>query len=443
MTGRRRSFTSGLPTVERVTQLAERTDRAEIAVPRQSAPQTPSAPQSRLASLDGLRGVAAFGVLLHHLYLVAIPVLIDQGGSGPGSAVWWLSDTPLKLATAGAEAVLVFFILSGLVVALPVIRQKDFVWSAFLGGRLIRLYLPVWASLALGTVLLLIVPRDPAMVTGGSWLATANATSTTVASLLHQGALTQASYDINNVLWSLRWELAFSVLLPVFVAVAMLVRRRWWAAAIAAVVLSAVGAQTNTPALKYLPIFFLGTLLAVQLDVVREWMRRRMLRPRARLWSAGLVAGSLLVLVAGWLVRSVAPAGTLANDLTTDFEAIGAVGLVIAAIGAPFLRRGLESRGCQWLGRISFSLYLVHVPIITALAFLLGDRMWWLVAAIGIPLSLAVGWGFHTLVEGPSHRLARWVTTRIAARVSARPPVVGAQAVGAQAVGRSVRSAEE
>lgn len=429
MTGQRRSFSPGLPTVERVTQLAERSDRAEIVVPRRSAPQ------SRLASLDGLRGVAAVGVLLHHLYLIATPVLIAQGGSGPGSAHWWLSDTPLKLATAGAEAVLVFFILSGLVVALPALRQETFVWSAFLGGRLIRLYLPVWASLALGTVLLFVVPREAAAVTDGSWLANANATSTTVASLLHQGALTQASYDVNNVLWSLRWELAFSVLLPVFVAVAMLVRRQWWVAAAVAVVLSAVGAQTNTAPLQYLPVFFLGTLLAVRLDAMREWMRRRMLRPRARLWSAVLVAGSLLVLIAGWLVRSVAPAGTLANDLTTDLEVIGAFGLVIAAIGAPFLRRGLESRGCQWLGRMSFSLYLVHVPIIATVAFLLGDRMWWLVVAIGIPLALLGAWGFHTAVEAPSHRLARWVTARVAARASARPPAMTAQQPVSRGIG--------
>jgi len=378
-----------------------------------------SAPATRLASVDGLRGVAALAVVLHHLYLVATPVLTAQGGTGIGSADWWLSDTPLKVATAGAEAVLVFFILSGLVVALPVLRQKEFVWSAFLAGRLVRLYLPVWASLALGTVLLFAVPRDSAMVTEGSWLASANARETTVGSLLHQGALTQSSYDINNVLWSLRWELAFSALLPVFVAVAMLVRRRWWAAAIAAVILSAVGAHTNTSALRYLPVFFLGTLLAVQLDAVREWMRRRMLRPRARLWSAGLVTASLLILIAGWLVRSVAPAGTPANDLTKDVEVIGALGLVIAAIGVPFLRRGLESRGCQWLGRVSFSLYLVHVPIIATLGFVLGDGMWWLVAAIGIPLSLMVAWGFSTVVEGPSHRLAQWVTARIAARVRA------------------------
>jgi peptidoglycan/LPS O-acetylase OafA/YrhL len=56
-----------------------------------------------------------------------------------------------------------------------------------------------------------------------------------------------------------------------------------------------------------------------------------------------------------------------------------------------------------------------------------GDRMWWLVVAIGIPLALLGAWGFHTAVEAPSHRLAQWVTTRIAARAGARRPVVGAQ----------------
>ncbi|MFC5501752.1 acyltransferase family protein [Lysinimonas soli] len=401
-----------------MTQLAERQDRIAVSSELTVSPTTsPTSPSPRLTSLDGLRGVAALAVVLHHLYLIATPVLIQQDGSGIGSPDWWLSDTPLKLATAGAEAVLVFFVLSGLVVALPAIQQKGFSWAGFLGGRMIRLYLPVWASLALGTALLWLVPRDPSTVTDGSWLADSNARSTTVGSLLHQAGLTQASYEVNNVLWSLRWELAFSVLLPLFVAIAVLVRRLWWLAAAVAVVLGAVGTQTDTPALQYLPVFFLGTLLAVRLEVIREWTRRRMRRPRARLWSVGIVAGSLLMLVSGWLIRPLLPSGTLGNDLVTDGEVIGALGLVVAAIGAPFLRRRLESRGCQWLGRISFSLYLVHVPILATLAFALGDRRWWLIAVIGIPLSLLGGWLFHRAIERPSHRLAQWTAGRIATRI--------------------------
>lgn len=356
-------------------------------------------------------------VVLHHLHLIAIPELSQGSAGGARSLEWWLSDTPLKLATGGAEAVLVFFVLSGLVVALPAIGHKDFSWAAFLSGRMIRLYLPVWASLALGTALIWVVPRHSGTVTAGSWLADSNAHSTSVASLLDQAALTQAAYGVNNVLWSLRWELVFSVLLPLFVALAILVRRLWWVAAVGAVLISAIGAQTGDGALQHIPVFLLGTLLAVRLDAIREWTRARLMRPRARLWGIGLTAASLLVLVSGWLVRPVVPADSWISHVATDTELVGAVGLVVAAISVPPLRRGLESRVAQWFGRISFSLYLVHLPILVTLGFLFGDQHWWLVGVVGVPLALLTAWSFYHAVERPSHRLAQWTTTRVARRI--------------------------
>ncbi|TFB71608.1 acyltransferase [Cryobacterium sp. Hz9] len=383
--------------------------------PSSSAP----VPTGRLTSLDGLRGVAALVVMFHHLYLVAVPSIVAAGGSQPGSVYWWVSRTPLKILTAGSEAVLVFFVLSGLVVALPALRKSRYSWAGFLSGRIARIYLPVWASLAIGTALIWLLPRDLGAVTPGSWLATSNAASTTPASLLNQMSLTAASYGVNNVLWSLRWELAFSVLLPLFAAVAFLVRRRWLLALCVALALSLLGLVTNIDALRYLPVFFVGTLMAVRLDAIREWTRRRLQRPHARLWGIVLVVGSLLLLVAGWLAQPIAVPGTLPGRVFTQLAVCGAAGLVLAAVGVPFLRRALESRPSQWLGRVSFSLYLVHVPILASLSFLLGDDKWWLVALITIPLALLVAWGFYLAFERPSHRLARH-TSQIVARNAAR-----------------------
>lgn len=365
------------------------------------------APTKRLTALDGLRGIAALVVMFHHVYLVAVPSLRRGGGSAPGSLYWWVSETPLKILTAGSEAVLVFFVLSGLVVALPALRTSRFSWSGFLSGRLARIYLPVWASLTIGTALIWLLPRDLAAVTPGSWVASSNATSTTVTTLLNQVSLTTASYDINNVLWSLRWELAFSVLLPLFAAVAVLVRRRWLLSVAAAFALSLLGLLTNIDALRYLPVFFIGTVMAVRLDSIQEWTRRRIRRPHARRWGIALVIGSLVLLVVHWLARPIAAPGTLPGSILTQLAVLGAAGLVLAAIGVPFLRRALDSRPSQWLGRMSFSLYLIHVPILATLAFLLGDDKWWLVALLTIPLSLLTAWGFHQALERPSHRLAR------------------------------------
>jgi peptidoglycan/LPS O-acetylase OafA/YrhL len=354
-------------------------------------------------------------VVFHHLYLVAAPFL-KKSGTGPGSLYWWISETPIKLLSAGTEAVLVFFVLSGLVVALPTLRQK-FSWASFLTGRMLRLYLPVWASLLVGTALIWVLPRDESSVTSGAWVDTSNATSTALGSLLNQASLTTASYNVNNVLWSLRWELLFSVLLPLFVAIAI-VTKRWWAIAIGvAFSIAIVGDFTHIDALRYLPAFFVGTVMAVRLDAIREWSARRQKRPRARLWSAGLVTVSLLLVIAAWLALPIAPSGSVAATLLGELALLGAAGLVLAAIGAPPMRRVLEFRGTQWLGRVSFSLYLVHVPIIATLAFLFGDANWWLVALLTVPIALLVAWGFHHAVERPSHRLARATSRVVAARI--------------------------
>jgi peptidoglycan/LPS O-acetylase OafA/YrhL len=388
---------------ETVTLLAERP------VERRASARAPS----RLTALDGLRGVAALVVVLHHLLLVATPFLKSAGGTAPGSVYWWISETPLKLLSAGSEAVLVFFVLSGLVVALPALNRKSFSWAGFLSGRMVRLYLPVWASLAIGTLLIWLLPRNDSAVTDGTWVDSSNATSTALGTLLDQASLTRASYDVNNVLWSLRWELIFSVLLPLFIVLALVVRRHWAVAIGVAFSLSIVGSLMDVDALRYLPTFFIGSLMAVRLDAVREWSARRLGRPRARLWGFGLVAFSVLAITAGWVALPIAPSGSIQNIVLSQLALLGAAGLVLASIAVRPLRRALDSRGCQWLGRVSFSLYLVHVPIIATLTFLLGDQRWWLVALLTIPVALLVAWGFNRVVERPSHRLARRVSAGV------------------------------
>jgi peptidoglycan/LPS O-acetylase OafA/YrhL len=402
--------TGTLPTLSRMTSTAERT----------SAPPTPRAgTRTRLTALDGLRGIAAIDVVLYHLFLVAEPVLRREGGSGVGSVLWWVSQTPLKLLTAGSEAVLVFFVLSGLVVALPALKTGGFSWAGFLSGRLARLYLPVWASMAVGTLLIWMIPRSDSAVTPGTWMDNSQATSISWGTLLNEASLTRTSYDVNNVLWSLRWELAFSVLLPLFVALAIVVSRYWAVALGVAVAVSTVGVLAGIDAFQYLPVFFIGALMAVRLDAIREWTRRRRLRPRSTLWGVAVVAGSLLLLLAQWLLRPVVPSGSIASTLLAQLSVLGAAGLVFSAIGVPFVRSALEARVSQWLGTVSFSLYLVHMPILATLTFVFGDDRWWLVALLTVPLALLAAWGFNRAVERPSHRLARRISGAVSSRLDA------------------------
>jgi len=331
-----------------------------------------------------------------------------------------MSQTPLKLMTAGSEAVLVFFVLSGLVVALPALKPGSFSWSGFLSGRLARLYLPVWVSIVIGTLLIWLIPRDDSTVGQGTWMDTSQATSTNWSTFLTEASLIRFSYDLNNVLWSLRWELLFSVLLPLFLALAVVTARYWVIALTAAVALSTIGVLSGIDGLRYLPVFFIGTLMAVRLEAIREWMRRRLLRRRSTLWGVALAGGRASAAYLPMAPRPPVPAGSVAGALLAQLSVLGAAGVVLAAIGVPPVRAALEARAPQWLGRVSFSLYLIHMPLLATLTFMFGDDRWWLVALITVPLAVLAAWGFNRVIEGPSQRLAPHISGSVSRRLDAR-----------------------
>ena len=125
---------------------------------------------ARVTSLDGLRGLAAVVVLVHHALLTA-PVLASAyyGGSVSDASdpvSWALTYTPLHLIWAGTEAVYLFFVLSGVVLTFPVLRSRSFSWLAYYPSRLLRLYGPIVFAVLLGspiggTTVLFTLPEVP------------------------------------------------------------------------------------------------------------------------------------------------------------------------------------------------------------------------------------------------------------------------------------------
>jgi peptidoglycan/LPS O-acetylase OafA/YrhL len=270
----------------------------------------------------------------------------------------------------------------------------------------------------LAASLIVVVPRAAAQVSGGEWIAEKTATTLDWKRWVAELTLNTGGSHFDNVLWTLRWEIYFSFLLPLLI-VAIAVLARWWLAS-AALALGAitVGVVWNISALAYLPMFFLGMLIGSRLERIRGWSDRVPAGRSRAVWAAVLV-GSGLVLVCSWLLQPVVPSSTVGGKALIGVETAGAAGLVVAAVGCGAWRRFLERPSVQFLGRISFSLYLVHVPVLVALTYLVGDWNWWLLPPLGIPLVLVVAWLFFRLVERPTHGLAREASKR-AARAVAR-----------------------
>jgi peptidoglycan/LPS O-acetylase OafA/YrhL len=373
----------------------------------------------RLTQLDGLRGIAALVVVIFHLSLIAQPYLDTKS---TGDAWWWLSETPLRLATDGTQAVLLFFVLSGLVVALPALRAgiTKFSWKKYFASRFLRLYIPAWGALVLASILIFCIPRASGNVTSNFWLDTTNAKSVQFTTFLQNATLMKVGNATDNVLWSLRWEIIFSALLPLFVLAAVLIRRSWIAFGLAMVgcVALTIGDPVHANAAFYLPVFMMGTLMASRLEAIQEWSARR----SRRFWIVAL-GTSLFFMVATQIFLFAAPSGSPVFGMLWSLVGVGAAGIILCAIGFASFENFLNTRVSQFLGKISFSLYLIHVPIIATLAYALGDAQWWLVGIIGIPLSIGAATPFHRYVEVPSQRLAKRVGERASRPRVERAPV--------------------
>jgi peptidoglycan/LPS O-acetylase OafA/YrhL len=376
--------------------------RTVLASPAQASAQ--ATPTGRLHSLDGLRGLAAVVVLLHHALLtvpaLARPYFVTEPVDRSDRIAWALTHTPLHLFWAGTEAVYVFFVLSGLVLALPVLRSTSFSWLDYYPRRAARLYLPVAGAVVWGLLLLALVHRtnDPDY---SRWMvARPNAASWT--GVFHDLTLLRGTSGVVSPLWSLQWEVWFSLLLPLYILGALLARRLpLWVPTAGLMAMVMAGVLVHSSAMTYLPIFGLGVLVATHLPE----LTRRAAGIRARGWVVLGVGATVLVTAHWWMLALTTSSSAI--DVTTPLAVLGAAGYVLMGALCPQARRILETRPVQWLGAISFSLYLVHEPIVSATGFLLGPGSGLLVVVLAIPTSLLAGWLFYRGVEQPAHRASR------------------------------------
>jgi peptidoglycan/LPS O-acetylase OafA/YrhL len=357
----------------------------------------------RFASLDGLRGVAALVVVFHHALLTAPSLARAYGGPYAGrssGAAWWLTYTPAHLFWAGPEAVYVFFVLSGFVLVLPTMSAR-FTWLSYYPRRILRLYLPVAGGVAFAVVTALLVERRA--IPGASWWLSAHRGTVTTSGIWHNVLLLKGTSFLNSPLWSLKWEVWFSLLLPLYIIGAAVAHRFLAPSVILLLLLIAYSADGARQKGIYLPMFALGVLMA------KNWERLPTLSaPRMR----ALVLMLPLLLTARWWTHPFL--GDHSASIVA-VEALGAAATVYLFARWSAARSCGESRSLQWLGRRSFSLYLVHEPVVVSVALLLGGKApAGVTLAIGLPVALLAAAGFFRAVELPSHRLARAAGRRLA-----------------------------
>lgn len=382
----------------------------------------------RKIELDSLRGAAAFAVLLWHTTASSLYPFLLGSRFAPVDSFWYnaIMYSPLRIFSAGPEAVWLFFVLSGFVLSRSAART-DYRWDAYYPSRLIRLYLPIIAAVLLTALTFVVFPRE--VTASNNAFVGGLPTDYSVGLMFRDITLLTGTTSANVPLWSLQWEVLFSILLPVYVLLARIVPKTAMGVSVLLIVASA---WTESLFLLYMPMFLIGSVVGFHWEAIAD--RFRIVADRG---VRSILIGTVGVVLAVCLITSSYTfnsfisqqsgiGATVTTNAFTVLKLTGILLLLALALTFPPLRAVLRWRPLVALGTISFSLYLTHGPIAIGLAFVMGPGI--LTTITQIVLSMAVAVGFYFAVERWAHRLARTVARRIRERPSASPALSGAPA---------------
>ena len=353
-------------------------------------------------------------MVVHHVFLRAFPGYpVDRA---PFWAGWFIY---------GRFAVVVFIVLSGFSLALSPARNG---WrldgtSRFARRRALRILPAYYAALAFSlAVAWLVVPQPGHGVPDGT-------------SVLANGLLVQnivPAHSPNAAFWSMAVEAQLYLLFPLLL---LMVRRRGAIVMVAVVTLVVAAVGVVGPHVAHLDTFViqsppdLAALFAVGIvgaGIVSAGPARR-----SWPWPWISLAAAVPVLATIWWQGSV---WTLDHLYWVDLALGPAIACLLAGLAtgrpAPLLR-ALHTRPMRSLGSCSYSLYLIHAPIVAIVCERIvagrvrpGVPAFLVSLALVLPLTIAFARLFAAVFEIPFQR-------RRAPAATAPPPHPRAQGVPA------------
>jgi peptidoglycan/LPS O-acetylase OafA/YrhL len=366
-----------------------------------------------IRSLTALRGIAALIVVFYHC-LSVLPGFDGVRFAAPSGIAQLIVNamalTPLRLLWSGREAVTLFFVLSGFVLTLPFADNRQLAYGSFVLRRVCRIYLPYIAAVATALALRQLVDlRHPAGASSwvdGFWAAPVT-TGTLVDHLLMLG--TGRANTLDPPIWSLVVEMRVSLLLPLLVAASVrfgamrmicAVYLVYFPLRIGAGLLDVDREGLMSSAIETVgnvPMFLIGIGLALNVDRISRFL------------EACRTSGIILLAVGGALLIWIDP-GIYKPHFRDFLTGPGSALLIIACLDRRGLASLLNIRPLRWLGDISYSLYLVHLPLLATAIYGIRTVSVPILAAVLPLFAIAAAAFFHRAIERPAMELGRNLT---------------------------------
>jgi peptidoglycan/LPS O-acetylase OafA/YrhL len=353
--------------------------------------------------LDFVRGMAALAVFVHHTIVL---LFAPQEG--------WL----LALSTMGSEPpVVMFFVLSGFLVGGSVVRDTEkgrWSWRVYLTNRLTRL----WVVLLPAIALTFLWDRATIGITQGiepglhvaDFVPIENLREgSNFTILLGNIAFTQTilvpTFGSNIPLWSLAYEWWYYVAFPCF----------WLAAVTKPPLVRLVSVLLGIGALAFAGAYIAAHFLLWLFGAVLAFLPIQHSLGGSRRRQVGFAIVITLALIA--VVVAVALGG-IPNRL------LGRVGIAATFAGLLYVllhdRRpsgnGIYAKGSRVLAGFSFTLYIVHMPIMVFVRAMWTYAEPWPVdishagRAMGVYVAvLLYAYGISRITEARTDRIRRWI----------------------------------
>jgi peptidoglycan/LPS O-acetylase OafA/YrhL len=332
----------------------------------------------RQLHIDFLRGVAAQLVLIGHAFSLFV-LKSSSTVSGNEISTHWITQTLWRFigifVGRGADAVVVFFVLSGLLVGASVIRQIEanrFQFGDYIVKRIVRLQtviLPgllisgvlIWLSFQLGAGASVIVQNTPWYPV--DWPVQESMSMSTLAcNAVFLQTIFCSQYAHNSSLWSLTNEFHYYLAFPMILLV--------------------LTASKQSLAVRF--ACFIGFCLVVGLWLYPYWNSAQFYR------SLQFFTGGLIWIVGAYVPWGLSKYGKPFNSyfshvmwfavaallLLLYLKSVGSVRTLSVVLLTIWLlsyadtlnkwlgRSELISRSVKLLSDFSFSLYVIHVPIL-------------------------------------------------------------------------------
>lgn len=331
--------------------------------------------QTQLEFINGLKGIGAGIVYLCHFVFAFYYGMYSLEAADchlPGNLDIVIGQSPLNTLFSGNFAVRLFLVMSGYVLCLGYFKTRDkkrLVTSAC--KRYIRLLPPILVSNVLICLLMLLGAFRNVTVselTGSPWLAGFNRCEPNFLDAVLEavfGCFFVGTNQFNGVLWTIPFLFLGALLVY---GVAWLIGDKKWRYVVYAVIGAAVLLT------DYAGIFFGFVLCDVMhtQDALVAWVKKQ----KWLLW---------IVFTLGFYLSSYPSAGTHLDGtiygiipivMVVPFHLVGSLLLVAAVVCLEPLQKIFGWKPFVKLGNISYSLYLVHFPVIATLGCVLFEVLY-------------------------------------------------------------------